>query len=183
MLDRDGHGVFACPLQNCFLLTFSLTLTIISIVTTRRTIVSELYFCIKKLNFCHKLKSSDPNFFATWWCKPMIFQTQIILSISINSLKYLRSTTLGYKDIGIRKSDFVAKTQLLYTILIINTNFNFQKKTIFNSISEPTLTEKPVWFGIYLFELASFKDCMQCYSKILFHHQFNLIITIYKAKL
>ena len=40
-------------------------------------------------------------------------QTYIILSISINSLKYLRSTTLGYKDIEIRKSDFVTKTQLL----------------------------------------------------------------------
>ena len=31
----------------------------------------------------------------------------------INSLKYLRSTALGYKDIEIRKSEFVAKTQLL----------------------------------------------------------------------
>ena len=36
-----------------------------------------------------------------------------LLSISINSLKYLRSTTMGYKDIEIRKSEFVAKTQLL----------------------------------------------------------------------
>ena len=30
-----------------------------------------------------------------------------------NSLKYLRSTTLDYKDIEIRKSELVAKTQLL----------------------------------------------------------------------
>ena len=37
----------------------------------------------------------------------------IYKSISINSLKYLRFTTLGYKDIEIRKKDFVAKTQLL----------------------------------------------------------------------
>ena len=28
-------------------------------------------------------------------------------------MKYLRSTTLGYKNIEIRKSEFVAKTQLL----------------------------------------------------------------------
>jgi len=35
-------------------------------------------------------------------------------TFGINSLKYLRSTTLGYKDIKIRKSDFVAKTQLLW---------------------------------------------------------------------
>ncbi len=32
---------------------------------------------------------------------------------SIDSLKYLRSTALGYKDIEIRKSEWVAKTQLL----------------------------------------------------------------------
>ena len=29
----------------------------------------------KELSFCHKLKSSDPTIFATWWCKPLIFQT------------------------------------------------------------------------------------------------------------
>ena len=69
----------------------------------------------KELSFGHKLKSSDSNIFATLWCKPLIFQTQILLSISINSLKYLRSTALGYKDIEIRKSECVAKTQLLYS--------------------------------------------------------------------
>ena len=73
---------------------------------------------LKELNFCHKLKSSFPssdlNIFAIWWCKLLIFPTWIILSISINSLKYLRSTTLGYKDIEIRKSEIVAKTQFLY---------------------------------------------------------------------
>ena len=37
------------------------------------------------------------------------------LSKSIISLKYLRSTTLGYKDIEIKKSEFVAKTQFLQT--------------------------------------------------------------------
>jgi len=26
---------------------------------------------LKELSFCHKLKSSDPNIFATWWCKPL----------------------------------------------------------------------------------------------------------------
>ena len=29
-------------------------------------------------------------------------------------MKYLRSTTLGCKDIGIRKSEYVSKTQFLY---------------------------------------------------------------------
>ena len=39
---------------------------------------------------------------------------KLILPISIISLKYLRFTTLGYKDIEIRKSEFVAKTQFLF---------------------------------------------------------------------
>ena len=38
-------------------------------------------------------------------------------STSLHSLKYLRSTALGCKDIGIRKSEFVAKTQILYQVL------------------------------------------------------------------
>ena len=28
----------------------------------------------KELSLCHKLKSSGHNIFATWWCKPLIFQ-------------------------------------------------------------------------------------------------------------
>ena len=43
----------------------------------------------------------------------MIFQTQITWSNRIHSLKYLRSATFGSKDIVIRKSEFVAKTQFL----------------------------------------------------------------------
>ena len=70
-------------------------------------------FGTKEMSFSHKLKSSNPNIFAAWWCKALIFQTLIILSISINNLKYLRSKTLGYKDIEIRKSEFVAKIQFL----------------------------------------------------------------------
>jgi len=36
------------------------------------------------------------------------------LSHRIPSLKYLRSTTLDFTDIGISKSEFVTKTQFLY---------------------------------------------------------------------
>jgi len=53
------------------------------------------------------------NIFGTRCCKPLIFQTQIIWSNRIHSLKYLRSTTFGSKDIINRKSEFVAKTQFL----------------------------------------------------------------------
>ena len=42
---------------------------------------------------------------------PSIFQTKNINRI--HRLKYLRSTTLGQKDIGIWKSEFVAKSQFL----------------------------------------------------------------------
>ena len=35
----------------------------------------------------------------TWWCKPLIFQTQIIWSNRICNLKYQRSTAMGCKDI------------------------------------------------------------------------------------
>ena len=76
-------------------------------------ILSIILFRIMELSFWHKLKSLDPNIFATWWCKPLIFQTLISWSIRIHSLKYLRSTTLCYKDIKIRKSEFVVKTPFL----------------------------------------------------------------------
>ena len=48
-----------------------------------------------------RTKTFDISNFAFW-------------SRRIHILKYLRSTTLGWKDIEIRKSEFVAKIQLLY---------------------------------------------------------------------
>ena len=54
------------------------------------------------------LISVQPDGFPT-----LIFQTEIFWPNRIESLKYLRATTLGCKDIGIRKSEFVAKTQFL----------------------------------------------------------------------
>ena len=50
-------------------------------------------------------KFSNPYFFTTWYLN--------FWSNKIHGSKYLRSTTLGCKDKGIRKSDFVGKTQLL----------------------------------------------------------------------
>ena len=43
----------------------------------------------------------------------LIFQTLVIWSHRILSLKYLRSNTQGCKDIGFRTSEFVAKTRFL----------------------------------------------------------------------
>ena len=69
---------------------------------------------IKELSFCHKFLFYNPYIFAVWWCKPLIFQTIIIWSKRIYSLKYQRSPIYTYIEIGIRKSEFVAKTQFLY---------------------------------------------------------------------
>ena len=74
----------------------------------------------KELSFWNKFKFSNPYIFTIWRSKQLIFQTYIIWSIWIYSLKYLRSTTLESKDIWIRKAEFVAKTQFLYYTLFIN---------------------------------------------------------------
>ena len=68
---------------------------------------------VKELSLCHKLRTSTTYIFAIRLCKPLIFQTMIIWSNTIHSLKYQRFTTLGCKDKGIRISEFVAKTQIL----------------------------------------------------------------------
>ena len=47
---------------------------------------------------------------------PFIFKTYIVWSARIHSLKYLASTTFGFKEMGILKSEFVAKTQFLYPV-------------------------------------------------------------------
>ena len=70
-----------------------------------------LIFIPKELSLWNKIKYFNLNIFRTRCCKPLIFQTQIIRSNRIHSLKYLRSVTFGSKDIVIRKSEFVATTQ------------------------------------------------------------------------
>ena len=85
-------------------------------------------FIEKELNLWNKIKYLNLNIFRTRCCKPVKFQTLIIWFNRIHSLKYLRSTTFGSKDIVIRKSEFVSKTQFLYLRndfrTIFNTKFN-----------------------------------------------------------
>jgi len=71
------------------------------------------YFQKKKPKLCHKLNFSNHFIFLTWWFTLLIFQTLIIWSHRILSLKYLRSKIQGCKDIGFRTSEFVAKTRFL----------------------------------------------------------------------
>ena len=42
----------------------------------------------KELSLCHKFSFCKTYIFATLWFKPLIFQTYIIWSTSIHSLKY-----------------------------------------------------------------------------------------------
>ena len=78
-----------------------------------------MLFFVKELSLLNKIKYLNLNIFRFWCCKPLIFQTQIIWSNRIHSLKYLRSATFGSKDIEIRKSKFVAKTQFLLTFVYL----------------------------------------------------------------
>ena len=64
----------------------------------------KLSFAEKDLSLRHKLNLSNPYIIATWWCKPLI----------LDLTEYLSCTTLVCKNIGIRKSEFVVKTQLFY---------------------------------------------------------------------
>ena len=73
-----------------------------------------LGFQLKGTEFWPQILILKSYIFAIWWCKPLIFQTIIIWSKMIDSLKYLRSPTLKCKDIGKRKSEFVTKTQFIH---------------------------------------------------------------------
>ena len=76
----------------------------------------KIYFLRKELSPCHKFGFFNPYIFWTLCRKPLIFQTYMIWSNKSHSLKCQMSTTLDCEDIGIRKSEFVTKTQFLYTI-------------------------------------------------------------------
>ena len=58
-------------------------------------------FNTKELSLCHKLWIYNPYIFRIQCRKSLIFQTYIIWYYRIHSLKYLRSTTLESKDIGL----------------------------------------------------------------------------------
>ena len=80
---------------------------------------------LKELSFCHKLWFYNRHIFSTWWCKPLIFQTIIIWSKMIHSLKYLRSRSDNqmqrYRDKKIRVCDTDA--WLLFCNYISNPSF------------------------------------------------------------
>ena len=70
----------------------------------------KIYF-IKELSLCHKLLFSNSYIFAI-----LCYRLQTKISVRSNnlSLKYQKFSWLGMKDIGLRKFEFVAKSQFLY---------------------------------------------------------------------
>ena len=78
------------------------------------------------LGLCHKLKFSNPYIFAISWRKPFTFQTLIICFNRIHSIKYQRSTIYT----TIRKSEFVAQTQFLYSYFATIIGFHASCKLI-----------------------------------------------------
>ena len=67
---------------------------------------------LKELSLCQKLRFSHPNIFATQWTLD-ISNFNSVLSKNIK-LKYQNFTASGFKDVGIIKFDFVARTQFLW---------------------------------------------------------------------
>ena len=111
----------------------------------------------KELSLQHKIKYLNLNIFRTRCCKPLIFQTQIVLCYRIHSLKYLRYATFGCKVIVIRKSEFVAKTQFLCFV-----TFSTAKSDVISICAEQIKCH----FGIFKTEsvnVLSEKISSQCF--------------------
>jgi len=87
-------------------------------------LIDLVIYLRKELSLCHKLWFLITYIFGTKCRKPLIFQTYIISSNRSHSLKCNRSTTLESRDLGIRKSELVAKTQFLYKTFILLSNFS-----------------------------------------------------------
>ena len=116
---------------------------------TLKTYVYQYYerYCrFSRLKGCHKLWIYNPFIFETQCRKSLIFQTYIIWSNRIHSLKYLRSTTLEFKDIGFRKAEFVAKTQFLCFYHILS---NFYTERRMQKKRSKTIIFKSLFFDSF----------------------------------
>ena len=94
----------------------------------------------------------------------MIFQTQITWSNRIHSLKYLRSATFGSKDIVIRKSEFVTKTQFFYRYR--EEQLNYLRTLIINVLSFVSGLVKLTYFNYFLLFII-FGPWIQKYCRFL----------------
>ena len=73
-------------------------------------------FSLKELSFWNKLRFSNTYIFATQCRRPQIFKTMNNVRSNSLSLKYKGFPPSDSQDLGIRKLEFVAKTQFLWKI-------------------------------------------------------------------
>ena len=86
--------------------------------------------CNKGIQSCHKLKICNSFIFATWWCKPLILQTEIKWSCRIDRLKYLKVQDVElqrYKDFG-KLNFFIEKMENNYFYEIFGRNISNGRK-------------------------------------------------------
>ena len=95
---------------------------LISTEKTYMSCVTISQFCVDTVNILHNILFN--NFFKSLKILKCIVQARTIWSIIIHILKYLRSMTLGCIAIGIRNSEFVAKTR--FSLIITITLFTFK---------------------------------------------------------
>ena len=132
-------------------------------------------------------KGTNPYTFAIWWCTPLKFKIEIIQSNKILRLKYLRSTALGCKEIGIRKLELVPKLILWIHIYINYSNtctvsfFSSFLTVLISGKSAVTSDSGVEWHHYSKTKVFS----LQCTSDILFYLltfdriQWGLLISIH----
>ena len=81
-----------------------------------RLLVISFGIVKKELSLWHKLRFSYTYIFATQSRRPQIIQTMNYVKSNSISLKYQGFPPSDSQDIGIRKFEFVVKTQFLYII-------------------------------------------------------------------
>ena len=133
----------------------------------------------KELSLWNKIKYLNLNIFRTRCCKPLIFQTQIIWSNKIHSLKYLRSATFGSKDIVIRKSEFVAKTQFLWPCCWIGNILNLHF-AIFKMVQNNLRSWQQSFYPYYIIQIGHYKICHISFSTPKYVHcpRLNIMIAV-----
>ena len=142
--------VYSCSAENHeFSVNFVLSSLIIYPlwVTCIKAVLWNLFLKMSKheelrhtlLNKCshRKLKFSNPYIIASWWYKPLIFQTQTIIWFTrIYSLKYQRSKTWSCKDKGFKNQSF-RKELISFIIFVFAAQNPIENPTIHSSMLSP----------------------------------------------
>ena len=136
-------------------------------ILLRYMIVWNMVYDERTSSLWHKFKLfSNPYSFAAWSCKPLIFRIYIISSQRNHSLKYIRSTTLGYKNIGKYKIRVRGKTLICniiqfstlrkpihFSTLRIPIQFSTLRIPIANNSQSNIMLIAHVWYSFKYFNL------------------------------